>query len=613
HKMEIRNANFELRNAGKIISAEPILTKQQIELALFLGQYYFCSPGLFAKMMLACRPARQNINADKSLNKNETPEKIAAKPQKLILVPTVSQTYSFRGSHPPNSVIWHSELTQKQKNTAWLAVKSGQAQIVIGTRSAVFLPFTNLKKIIIEEESNSSHKSWNMFPYYDSRLVAQKLAEIFKAKLTQKSDVPAITAPTLSPSFKEGEIKRGELLFHIIDMRQELKGGNFSIFSVDLYEAVKDALAAKKQIILFINRRGTANFILCRDCGYIAKCPNCDTPLAHHLINNKPSLLCHRCGAKDAPPSLCPKCKSWRIKTVGSGAQKVEAETKKFFPDAKILRLDSDIASNPKDQQKIIADFTDKKTDVLIATQIIFSWLAELTAIKPAVIGILSADTLLHIPDFRSGERTWQIIAALQNLITPSFVKEGGGGFKSPRKGAWPPRGFTPFIPLYKEGENRTLFIQTYNPDNSVLKYAKNNDYAGFAKQDMEAREALNYPPFSQIVKLTFRHRDPKTAGQEAKILAAKLENVISTRHSKLIDADNIEISSALPAFIPRAKGKFIWSVIIKFKIAALRMTAQRAENLKFKINNEFLQKRNSLLQYVPQNWEIDIDPENLL
>jgi len=555
-KMEIKNADFELRNISKILSTEPVLTAKQIELSLFLGQYYFCSPGIFAKIILP-----KIILLTKS-------SKPKAKSSTLFLAPTISTAANIAKNHK-DAVLWHSELTQKQKKAAWLAIKTGQAQTIIGTRSAVFLPFNNLKEVVIEDEANPNHKSWDMFPHYDTHITAQKLAELFSAKLTVKN------------IFSAGLKTKNYRLPTIIDMRAELKGGNFSIFSVDLYEAVKDALAKNKQVILFINRRGAANFVLCRDCGYIANCPNCDSPMAYHLINNRPSLFCHHCGAKDIPPKLCPKCKSWRIKTVGSGSQKVEAETKKFFPDAKISRLDGDSAPKPKDQQNIITDFVDKKTDVLITTQIIFSRLAELATAKPEVVGILSADTLLHIPDFRSGERTWQTITALQQLRSKNFI------------------------------------IQTYNPENSVLKYIRDNDYAGFAKEENETRQALNYPPFSQIVKLTFRHRDAGKAAQEAKILQVKLTRVAShperSEGSKISrnefgmtnnkHADNIEISATLPAFIPREWGKFVWNIILKFSIF----------NFQFSMSSEFLHCRNSLLQYVPSNWEIDVDPENLL
>ncbi|MBU2036876.1 primosomal protein N' [Patescibacteria group bacterium] len=682
HKMEIKSASFELRNITKIISVKPILTKQQIELALFLGQYYFCSPGIFAKMMLSKKPT-----TDYRLP-------TTAKRQKLIIVPTVTQTEKIAVKHK-NSALWHSGLKAKQLNKTWWRIKTGRAQTIIGTRSALFLPFANLKEVLVEDANNPNHKSWDMFPHYDSRLIAQKLTEIFKCKITfkdfchpehirfaqyklRKGSRGSVATRAAKPLDSSPTAQNDNIIAPvIIDMRQELKDGNFSIFSISLYEAVKKALTDNKQIILFINRRGAANFILCRDCGYIAKCPNCDAPLAYHLINNKPSLLCHHCGLKDAPPATCPVCQSWRIKTVGSGTQKIETETKKFFPNAKILRLDSDNSPKPKDQQKIIADFINHKTDILIATQMIFSWPTELTTAQPAVIGLLSADTLLHIPDFRSGERTWQTIMAFQSVIARRHKPT------KQSRNITATHGIATLPTVARD--DRIFIIQTYNPDNSVLKYVKNNDYAGFAKEDMATRKTLNYPPFSQIIKLTFRHRDGKKAGQEAKILAAKLSlaiaplsgatklnNVIASpafaeqnnseysKNNQLTSSpqtcpasrerrgegglgggvepqlsdttspqpppqlkgggkNDIEISPALPAFLPRERGKYVWNIIIKFlPFPTPHFEKGGLARAKLSFGGiftapDFLRRRNSLLQYVPTGWKIDVDSENLL
>jgi len=535
-KMQIKKADFSLRNIIKVIDEKPILTSQQIELALFLGHYYFASPGLFIKMALP----------KKLVGKLSPKEKSASAGQKLILAPTIASAKKIALANK-KSILWHSDLTAKQKDEIWWKIKSGQAQTIIGTRSAAFLPFANLKEITASDPKNSGHRSWDMFPHYDSVTVAKKLAEIFNCPLNLNKN-PFEVGPRMDS--------------HIIDMREELKAKNFYVFSFALEDAIKEALAEKKQVILFANRRGAANFILCRDCGHVINCPDCDVPMAFHLINGRAQLFCHHCGRKDAPPGRCPKCHSDRIKTVGSGTQKIESEAQRFFPEAKIARLDSDLAPKPIQQQKIIDKFKAKEIDILVTTQIAFSWLAELISAKPNVVAILSADTLLHLPDFRSGERTFQTITTLQQLLT---------------------------------GKQKTFIIQTYNPENSAIKYAAQNNWAAFWREEIETRQALSYPPYSQIVKLTLHHRDSKRAGQEAKILSAKLQQANKD--------EKIEISPALPAFIPREKGKFVWNIILKFKI----------DNLKFKINNEFLLWRNSLLQYVPQNWEVDVDPENLL
>lgn len=545
--MKIKRARFEMRNIGKIISANPVLTEQQIELALYLGQYYFASPGIFIKMML---PKSLTANS-KSLIANSNQK------QKLILASTIAHAEAL-AKKEKNVILWHSNLKSSQLNENWWKIKNGQAQIIIGTRSAVFLPFCGLKEILIHDPDNSGHRSWDMFPNYSSLTAAEKLSELFDAKLNFQDSRP--TTSDTRPA--------------IIDMRQEMKNGNFSIFSRQLKTAAENALKNNKQIIFFINRRGTANFILCRDCGYTGQCQNCESTLAYHLVNGKPTLFCHHCGHKEEPPAICPKCQSWRIKTVGTGSQKVESEAKKIFPEAKIERLDSDIAPLPKDQEKTIERFAKKEINILVATQTILSWTDRISTAEPGLIGLISTDTLLHLPDYRSGERTFQIIQKLKSLLAPPFVK--------------PASSLSPFD---KGGLGGILLLQTYNPENLVLQAAAQNNWQEFFKEELESRKILNYPPYSQIAKLTFRHKDGQKAGREAKILVAKLQRANKN--------ETIEISPALPAFIPREKGKFVWNIIIKFPISPPDFA--------------FLQNRNSLLQYVPSNWKIDIDPENLL
>jgi len=561
-KMEIKKAGYELRPVTKTISGQPILTGQQIKLALWLGQYYFCSPGIFLKMMMPkkiIKPKLQNPNYKQFKNH---------KLQKLILVPTMMAAQNSAKGHG-DTVVWHSNLSKKQLQDNWWRIKNGQAQTIVGTRSAGFLPFQNLKEIIIEEETNPAHRSWDMFPHYRVHEVAQKLTEIFGAKLILKSEIPSIESFYFSPSLKRFAIS--DILSAIVDMRAELKEGNFSIFSRALQQAIKNSLTQKKQIILFINRRGASNFVLCRDCGYVSKCSNCDAPLSYHLMDGKPMLLCHRCGHKETPPDLCPQCQSHRIKTVGVGTQKVELEAKKLFSQAKISRLDSDAAPTPEVQQKIIEGFVKKEIDILVATQIIFSWLDKIKSTSGASVAIISADTLLHLPDFHSGERTFQTISLLKNLsrLTEKFI------------------------------------IQTYNPENPVINFAAKDEWQSFYQDEIEARKLLSYPPFSQIVKLTFRHKDPKKSGQEAKILAAKLKQANKNKE--------IEVSDALPAFISKEKGRYIWNIIIKFQITNIYPERSRRAKSQTKMSSEFLLRRNSLLQYVPSNWEIDVDPSDLL
>ena len=577
YKMVIKKAKFELKNVSQVLSAEPLLTKKQIELALWLGQYYLASPGIFIKMMMPKKVQSLKLKIQNNSNFIENPRQgrdnsklKINKEQKIILTPSIAWAKKLAQDNK-NSLVWHSNMSQKKLLENWRQVRNGEIKIVIGTRSAVFLPFTGLKEIIIEDETNSGHKSWDMFPHYRAHEAAHKLAELFKAKLKLKSEIPSVESLFINSSDgntdfismpQEVQTKvQATANAAIVDMRTEIKEGNSSIFSRVLQDAIKKILLADKhnQAIFYINRRGAANFVLCRDCGYTELCPNCEAPLAHHLSENRPLLLCHRCGTKKLAPGLCPACRSWRIKTFGAGTQRAELELKKLFPELKILRLDSDAAPDIKTQQTIIEEFREKKAQVLIGTQMLLNQSLP----KVDLVALLAADTLLRLPDWRAGERTWQTVAALKNLLVE----------KSPQP----------------------LLIQTYNPENQTLSSAAQGNWQTFYQQEIEARQELDYPPFSQLVKLTFRHKIAKRAGQEAQFLAAKLRNANK-------DAD-VQISDALPAFVPKEKGKFAWNIIIKFKIT----------DPKLQISNEFLLRRNSLLQYVPSNWEIDVDPEDLL
>ncbi|MDD5589886.1 MAG: primosomal protein N' [Candidatus Portnoybacteria bacterium] len=546
-KLEIKKAEFELKPVKKIIKQDPILTENQIKLAIWLAEYYFTSPGLFLKMALPkIAPSKWSTAS--------TPK---PKEQKLILMPTIGQINPAAKAHSKkNSALVYSALKSKKLNENWRKIADGEAEIIIGTRMAVFAPFANLKEITVKNESNSGHRSWDMFPRWRTHEAAQKLGDLYGAKVSFENDAPSVEFDI--SAFLSGPKPK------IIDLREEMRKENYSIFSLYLQEAMQNALENKKQIILFINRRGTSTFVLCRDCGYVALCENCEAPLALHQFKTKnglkPVLLCHHCGRQTTPPGICPKCQGSRIKGFGSGTQKIEAEAKKFFPHARILRLDGDIAPKAAIAKKIVKRFNEKKADILIGTQMLLdgnSNKAELTA-------MISADTLMHLPDFRSDERLAQIIFRLQKLTKNDFI------------------------------------IQTYNPENSVLKSISENNFEKFIKTEIETRKILKYPPFSQLIKLTLRQKDPRRAADEAKILFAKLTQPLKT--SKIFNDAILELIGPAPAFISKEKGRYIWRIILKAK------PVWPAEN-----QEEIISIRNRFLSMIPSNWEIEVDPENLL
>ena len=471
-KLDIKkSASFKLKPIEKVISKNPILTKNQIKLLLWFSEYYFSPLGLVARLFV---------------------------PQKLI--------------NAKRSII-NFQLSIFNKARLILTPE---------TKKDVFLPFDNLKSITIENADSSKYKSWGRQPYYDTRKIALQLAKNLKAKITLKTNLPS------TETYYWGKKKKYKLQIRntrhkiqdtkIVDMRKELKSGNYSVLSQELQKR----LANSNKSILYISRRGTATFILCRDCGYIIKCSRCDVPMILHHVGGK--LLCHHCNNEEKPPALCPNCKGYRIKYFGAGTQRVVAEIKKLSPKTKILRLDSDVAKSPTQQQEIINEFNKLKNALLIGTQMLLE-----KDIKPInLMGVVSIETILNLPDYRSSERVFKILNQLQLMSKKEFL------------------------------------IQTYNPENFVIKNAIDNKWQKFYNEEIKVRKLLDYPPFSQIIKLTFEHKDPKKAEDEAKILFEKLKQ--QTKNFQLSISD-FQLLGPVPAFIPRIIGKYRWNIIIKSKI----------------------------------------------
>jgi len=403
-------------------------------------------------------------------------------------------------------------------------------------KSIVFSPFKELKSITIENEQSELYKSWGRRPYYNAKTIAIELAKIHKAKLILKSKTPSIETQYKYKPIIEKQ-KNKNIKTELIDMRNELKQGNFSIISESLQKKIKKY----KQAILFITRRGTATFILCRECGYTAMCPNCNAPMVFHesLRETHKSLLCHYCNKQDIAPVICPNCKSAKIRYLGAGTQKVETEIKKLFPKINIIRLDSDI----KEKKELTI-----KNTVLIGTQMILN-----KDIKANLTAVISMDTLLNLPDYHNSEKIFQIINKLKQMSKKEFI------------------------------------LQTYNPKNQTIQNSLANNLKSFYNTEIKTRKAFNYPPFSQIIKLSFQHKNPITAKNQAKILLEKLK-----QQKRNLKIDNIEILGPIPSFVSKIKNQYKWNILIKSKIKDLKL-------------------RNQLLFIIPSIWEIQIDPESLL
>ena len=462
--------------------------------------------------------------------------------QVLILIPEISLTpqmcQRFQAHFNEKTVAIHSQLTPKQKEEAWQNIYQGEAKIIIGSRSAIFAPFQNLSSIIIDEEHDNCYKQ-DQSPRYDAKEVAKKMADLLNIKVVMGSATP--TLETYHEA-KSGKIELIELSQRptkdnlslpkakIIDLRAEIHKRNFSVFSEDLQQLIDQKLSAKEQIILFLNRRGAASAVICRTCGYVVNCPNCDIPMTYHRkmtieggIYNAERLVCHHCGHMDYPPKACPKCQSAYIRYIGLGTQRVEEEINKLFPQAKTLRADRDTTQKRDQFKQMYESFKKGDADILIGTQMVA---IGLHFPNVNLVGIILADVGLTIPDLRSSEKTFQ-------LITQVAGRAG------------------------RENEGQAI-IQTYLPNHYAIQAAASHDYHGFYEKEIALRKELQQPPFNKLAKITFKHADNKKALNNALKIFHELESL----NASLPEGTSYEINY-FPALIPRLHNKYRWHILI--------------------------------------------------
>ena len=384
----------------------------------------------------------------------------------IILVPEIALTPQmierFKGRFGVNVALFHSKLSDGERFDEWFRVKEGKSKVIVGARSAIFLPAKNLGLIIIDEEHENTYKS-EQNPKYQTKEVAEYLSELKGCKVILGSATPSIETYYRALT---GEMKLLELNsrvdnkamppMKVIDMRNELKGGNKSLFSRELFIAIQERLKRKEQIILFLNRRGFSTFVSCRSCGYVFKCNECDISMTYHKNG---LLICHYCGKTKREPRECPKCHSKYVKFFGAGTQRVEEEVKKYFNNAGILRMDVDTTRDKHSYERIYNTFKNGEADILIGTQMVSKGLDFKNV---TLVGILAADMSINIPDYRAAERTFQI-------ITQVAGRAGRGD---------------------KQGE---VLIQTYTPQHYSLQYAVNYDYEGFYEKEFTVRAMMKY------------------------------------------------------------------------------------------------------------------------
>lgn len=448
----------------------------------------------------------------------------------IILVPEIALTPQmierFKGRFGVNVALFHSKLSDGERFDEWFRVKEGKAKVIVGARSAIFLPAKNLGLIIIDEEHENTYKS-EQNPKYQTKEVAEYLSELKGCKVILGSATPSIETYYRALT---GEMKLLELNsrvdnkamppMKVIDMRNELKGGNKSLFSRELFIAIQERLKRKEQIILFLNRRGFSTFVSCRSCGYVFKCDECDISMTYHKNG---LLICHYCGKTKREPRECPKCHSKYVKFFGAGTQRVEEEVKKYFNNAGILRMDVDTTRDKHSYERIYNTFKNGEADILIGTQMVSKGLDFKNV---TLVGILAADMSINIPDYRAAERTFQI-------ITQVAGRAGRGD---------------------KQGE---VLIQTYTPQHYSLQYAVNYDYEGFYEKEFTVRAMMKYPPFGKLLLINGTSKKEELL----KNFMHKITMMIKPLVESCLD---IEILGPIPCMISKVKENYRWQIVIK-------------------------------------------------
>ena len=462
---------------------------------------------------------------------NAIAETVGRGRQALLLVPEISLTpqmvQRFINRFGERVAVFHSGLSLGERYDQWKRMRDGGADIAIGARSAVFSPFGNLGIIIMDEEHEQTYKS-EMLPRYTTREVAE-----FRAAQTGAVLLLASATPDVGSYYraKTGKYKLISMTkrpnagampdVRVVDMRRELEEGNKSIFSRALAEEIEKNLENKEQAILFLNRRGFSTFVSCRSCGYVARCPECNISLTYHKYNN--TLRCHYCGYTTANPTVCPSCGSKYIRYFGGGTQRVEEEIKKAFPSASVIRMDVDTTGGKFAHEKILERFEKEKIDILIGTQMVAK---GLDFDNVTLVGVISADVMLNIDDFRAGERSFSVLEQ---------VTGRAGRAKKPGRAV----------------------VQTYSPEHMAIEFMKKHDYIGFYNSEIMMRKAMWYPPFCEMILVMFSAATEAVARQTARFFAKNLVGV-----QKL--SQKVNILGPIPAAVSKIKNRYRWQLVIK-------------------------------------------------
>lgn len=464
----------------------------------------------------------------------------------IVLVPEIGLTPQltdrFRARFGEQICVYHSALSDGERYDTWRQMLTGTPQIVIGTRSAIFAPLPNLGLIILDEEHDSSFKQEQPAPCYHARTVAKWRAELENCPLILGSATPALetfvdtrinnySLPTIHYlSLPERIYSRPMPPIEIVDMRQELRQGNRSIFSVALQNALEQLQARQQQGILFIHRRGHSTFVSCRSCGYVMECPNCDVSLSYHHIGEGTAemLRCHYCNHTERHPQNCPECASPYFKNFGSGTQRVEQELTRLFPELRAIRFDSDTTRNKGDHRRLLTQFANGEADILLGTQMLTKGL-DLAGVT--LVGVVSADGLLNLSDYRASERAFQ-------TLTQVAGRAGRGD------------------------DPGRVIMQTYTPEHRVIQAVRQHEYTSFVETELAERAALNYPPSGRLVLLRLSSLDAAEVAVTAVQLASACHEYIQR-----LSVPGCELLGPAPAAIMRVANRYRWQILLKLPL----------------------------------------------
>lgn len=550
----------KLRPISAVIEKGPLLNQTQLTLAKWMAQEYFASLSQTVFEMVPLPPKRALFKKTPMI-----PEKILPAPpysklviqvcqkaisggcQVLVLTPNFNSAASlflFLKQQLTKVALYHGEMNKGERFNLWQKIKNDHFQIVCGTRSAIFLPFSKLSLILLLDEESDAYKN-ERSPRYQTKEVALKLAQLTKSRLLIISPTPSLWA-FLQAQKKQLQLIRSKPLcspsrLYLVDLKNEIKKGNFSPISDLLKSEILKTYQKRGKIILFAPRRGAASYIFCRDCGYVLRCPHCELPLTYHFHQPQNRLLCHHCFYQTPPPSLCPNCQGSWFRYGGAGSQRVEAEIKKWLIKPNILRLE---------QEKFFQREALNKTEIIVTTPKIF----YLNLPPVDLVGIISIDHLLNLADFSSSEKIFAQISRLAGLA------------------------------------KQTLLLQTYHPNNPLLRLALKRDWSNFLKQELSLRQKLALPPFFRLIRLIYQHKNEKKCQKEANLVALKLKDLLEKFTGEII------ILGPSPCFYTKLRGRYRWQIVLKVPFHQPIPSPVR----------HFLQK-------LGRDWILDADPVTIL